>query len=345
MAMEEERLSEMLKRAVPEPYLELSAARAMAGQVTARTARHPGRRWMMPTVAGLAATAVAVGVMAGLPSSASPGARPAIPAAAPAVTYRISSATNAVTASYVLDKAAVALDSQAQAGTTWPAGAYWHTESQFTCEGKTYTNNIWIDSDGDGVGWTTGPGQTPGPQPKSGWGCTPVSYTPYSISNPSGISPISIGQKTYTLAELDALPTDPASLLPIVKADETHPFSSTDPGAPTSGQSELIESIWNLLTSNPVPASLRKALYQVCAEIPGITVDGKYTDSLGRTGTVLHVGSWNLVVDTSNGQVLAMNQDSFTDNSGVAPSSVTVNISSGWAAASSVPHVSGGNGS
>jgi hypothetical protein len=39
--------------------------------------------------------------------------------------------------------------------------------------------------------------------------------------------------------------------------------------------------------------------------ISGVTVVGKYTDSLGRTGIALRQGSSDvLVIDTSNGQVL-----------------------------------------
>jgi hypothetical protein len=40
-------------------------------------------------------------------------------------------------------------------------------------------------------------------------------------------------------------------------------------------------------------------------QIPGVTVSGQYTDSLGRTGTALSFGSSTIVVDISNGQVLA----------------------------------------
>jgi hypothetical protein len=115
----------------------------------------------------------------------------------------------------------------------------------------------------------------------------------------------SIGQKNYTWSQLAALPTDPAELWPIVKADEQLPFTS-DPGFPESGQSQLFQSIWNLLTSAPMSPALRKALYEVSAEIPGVTVAGTCTDSLGRTGTALHIGLWTMVVDTSDGQVLAL---------------------------------------
>ena len=87
-------------------------------------------------------------------------------------------------------------------------------------------------------------------------------------------------------AQLDALPTDPAKLWPIVKADEQLPFSS-DPALPKSGQSDLFQSIWNLVTSEPLPAPLQKALYEVAAEIPGVTVYPGSSCILGIVGAAL----------------------------------------------------------
>ena len=71
----------------------------------------------------------------------------------------------------------------------------------------------------------------------------------YPIINATGVaSGVSIGQQGYTWSQLAALPTDPAKLWPIVRADEQLPFTS-DPGAPKSGQSYLFQSIWNVLTT------------------------------------------------------------------------------------------------
>jgi hypothetical protein len=261
-----------------------------------------------------------------------------VPTSAPTVTYNVGPATADVTVAYVLDQAATALGSQSQVGTGWPAGAYWHTLQQVTSGGKVYTDNTWMNSAGNGVGEGTG-------------------EAPFAIAPPEGASAggaaVSIGEKNYTLAQLDALPTDPAKLWPIVKADEQLPFSSADPGAPKSGQSDLFQSIWNLVTSDPVPTPLRKALYEVAAKIPGVTVAGTYTDSLGRTGTVLHIGLWTMAVDTSNGQVLAMAAAAgppvtVCGSSGchqqTPNASTSVYLSAGWAAASSVPKVPAVNG-
>jgi hypothetical protein len=382
MTTEEERLSSLLKQAVPEP-LELSAARVTAQYVGHQPRHRSHRPWLMPTIAVTAAAAAAVAAVIVWPSSAphpraypvaNRAARPtvkvkpggfipsAVPTSAPAVTYSFSAGTTDVTAAYVLDKAATALGSQSQPEGGWPTGAYWHTLQQVRCGGGVYDDNTWIGSDGDGVGWGIGPKMTNGSKStrEEGSGCAPGGDAPFPIVTPMGGPPgppgpsFSIGEKSYTLAQLDALPTDPAKLWPIMKADERLSFS-LDPALPKSGSSDLFQSIWNLLTSEPVPAALRKALYEVSAKIPGVSVEGTYTDSLGRTGTVLHVGMWTMVVDTSNGQVLAMMVapgpsitvcgDSGCHQQPGPGASANVYISAGWASAASVPKVPASSGS
>jgi hypothetical protein len=255
-----------------------------------------------------------------------------VPTSAPDVTYSIKPASPSVTVLDVLTKAATAVGSQANPGTGWPAGAYWHTEQQVISGGKLVsTDNIWTDVSGNGVGEGT-------------------DDPPYAIGNASGQLPAAIGEKSYTWAQLDALPTDPAKLWPIVRADEQLPFSS-DPALPKSGQSDLFESIWNLVTSEPVPVALQKALYVVAAKIPGVTVDGQYTDSLGRTGTALHIGLWTMVVDPRTGQILAMIQAAGPPVTVCGATGCTrqqpagpftsVYITAGWASAASLPKVPG----
>jgi len=48
----------------------------------------------------------------------------------------------------------------------------------------------------------------------------------------------------------------------------------------------------------------REALHKVAAPIPGVTVKGTYTDSLGRTGTALQLGIMTMVIDPATGQFL-----------------------------------------
>lgn len=124
-----------------------------------------------------------------------------------------------------------------------------------------------------------------------------------------------------------------------MKADEQLLFSSTDPGAPKVRPVGPLPEHLEPGDQRAGSPALRKALYEVAAKIPGVTVAGTYTDSLGRTGTVLHIGLWTMTVDTGNGQILAM-----TTPSVHRPVTTTVYVGRGWAAASSVPKVPGNAG-
>ena len=78
--------------------------------------------------------------------------------------------------------------------------------------------------------------------------------------------------------------------------------------APDKGEPEqdfLFQTIGILLTGDPLSPAMRMALYELAETIPGVTVAGTYTDSLGRTGIALSQDSYTEVIDTSNGQVLA----------------------------------------
>lgn len=321
----------------PRPGLVREAYHYQRRRQTAR------RRAAFAAVGGVAAVAAAGIVLSSLGPArplAGSSARPApgttaagralptsVPTWGPVVTYSIRRAAGNVTVADVLTRAANAIGSQGDPGTSWPAGAYWHTEQQVTSAGHPVsTDNTWISASGNGAAEGTG-------------------VRPFPIA---GGGSAAIGEKDYTFAQLAALPTDPAQLWPIVQADETAPFTS-DPAQPKSGQSDLFHSIWNLLGSYPVPAPLQQALYEVAAKIPGVTVAGQYTDSLGRTGTALSLGPWTMVVDPDTGQLLALlsgrqpgtrvcNPSGCTWQKGPGPSTV-VYITAGWVAASSVPKV------
>jgi hypothetical protein len=59
------------------------------------------------------------------------------------------------------------------------------------------------------------------------------------------------------------------------------------------------------LEQDPVSPAMRVALLADAEKISGVTVVGKYTDSLGRTGIALRQGPADTeVIDTGNGQVL-----------------------------------------
>lgn len=104
---------------------------------------------------------------------------------------------------------------------------------------------------------------------------------------------------------MDQLPTDPNKLWPLLEGFDGDSLNS-DTANPHSNASTMLQSIWNLITSEPLSPAFSKALLEDAAKIPGVTVEGKYTDSLGRTGTVLHIGIWTMAIDTTTGQVLSM---------------------------------------
>jgi hypothetical protein len=203
----------------------------------------------------------------------------------------------------VLDKAAQATQT-AQAESVplvngWPNATYWHTLSQWTdstCPGQVETSNIWLAKAGYAIGdnTMTGP-KSPDSLSACGGGANLGVYP--IVGEPAGVL---IGGQVYTWPQFAALPTDPARLWPIVEADAN---VGVAPGK--GGLTFDFETIGALLTNDPVSPGMQKALYEVMEKIPGVTVAGTYTDSLGRTGTALRLGSWTVVVDSSNGQILA----------------------------------------
>ena len=148
----------------------------------------------------------------------SAAARAAVQVSAPVVTATFTAATD-VTAAYVLDKAAQAT----QAGSAplvdgWPNATYWHTLSQSsssTCPGQVETSNLWLAKAGYAIGdnTMTGP-KSSDPLSACGGG---ANLGVYPIEGePDGVQ---IGGQIYSWPEFAALPTDPAKLWPIVKAD------------------------------------------------------------------------------------------------------------------------------
>lgn len=215
------------------------------------------------------------------------------------VSYSFGTTTSNTPAATVLDAAATAIGgTEPELNVNWASAPYYHTVSVSTCSGKTYTQNTWTTRNGDGVGLSTGP--------KSGSdsACEALGGAPYPIV--TGFADFyGLGNQPLTEKQVDELPTDPNKLWPILERFDGDSLTS-DPASPHSNASTLFQSIWNLITSEPLSPAFRKALLEDAAKIPGVTVEGRYTDSLGRTGTVLHIGVWTMAIDTSDGQVLAM---------------------------------------
>lgn len=218
------------------------------------------------------------------------------------VSYSFNTTTSDTPAATVLDAAATALGSETETGTepnvAWGNTPYFHTVSVSTCGGESYTDNVWTTRNGNGVGLGTGPKSASDPECEVGAGA------PYPIV--TGTTDFyGLGNQPLTEAQVDKLPTDPNKLWPILEGFDGDSLTS-DPASPHSNASTLFQSIWNLITSEPLSPAFREALLEDAAKIPGVTVEGQYTDSLGRTGTVLHIGIWTMAIDTGDGQVLAM---------------------------------------
>jgi hypothetical protein len=288
---------------------------AIAGASAQRTAPHrqPGatlgrsqtRRWLGSlrgkTIIGVAgvAAAAAVATMIVLPSS-SPHSGTRLADPAPSATAKASKSHPAqrtpgpvnanVTAAYVLHEAAKAAGSQSGG---WPNARYWFVKSAYTCGGKTYYNSIWISRYRDGITENTGPA-TSNPL------CKPSGAT--IVGGPDNFG---VTEKGLTWSQLYALPTSPARLERLLIAESGITFSPDSTSHMVwTGEELFFQDIMGLLGGTPAPPALREALYEVAARIPGVKVKGDYTDSLGRTGTVLQLGIMTMVVNPGDGQLL-----------------------------------------
>ena len=277
----------------------VAAAAVAAAVVVPLSSSHSGAQPLADSSAKTAAKAPATAKPQPQPSGSAPAT---VRVSAPRVTATFTATTD-VTAVYVLDKAAQAVRAT-QAGSPplvngWPDATYWHTLSQSsasTCPGQVETSNIWLARAGYAIGdnTMTGP-KSSDPLSACGGG---ANLGVYPIEGEQ--AGVQIGGQIYSWPQFAALPTDPATLWPIVAADAN---VGVAPGK--GGLAFDFETIGSLLATDPVAPGMQEALYQVLERIPGVTVAGTYTDSLGRTGTALSLGSSTFVVDSGNGQILA----------------------------------------
>ena len=166
----------------------------------------------------------------------------------------------------------------------WPRAAYWHVSTTYRLDGRTYHRDIWQAHHGDGVLHDTGlPGRDPG----------------FITIGPSTYS---LGSNQLTWDQLYALPTDAHTLLTKLR--------STTTGFGITSDAELFVVVGDLLRESPAPPTLRKALYDAAADIPGVQVVGDSVDSLGRRGTAVVRDGKRLLVDTTNGRLLAEGEGS-----------------------------------
>jgi hypothetical protein len=273
-----------------------------------------GRTLVGVTAVAAAAAAFVAATAAPAPHTGAPAAgssaKPTVKATAkpkPAFHVGFSAPASDATAAQLLDEAATAAGSQQG----WPNAGYWYTESKSTnpLNGKVTYYSTWNARNGNGVmaqSTTQLPADAtnfPGPSSNPNVPFHPKGGVEAWHVIADGV-PAFYG---YSWSQLYTLPANDTAALEanLMTTGDIH-FGPKAPGVKGSwtGQEDLFELITNMLSSTPAPPALREALYKVAATIPGVTVKGTYTDSLGRTGTALQLGPMTAVIDPTTGQYL-----------------------------------------
>lgn len=125
---------------------------------------------------------------------------------------------------------------------------------------------------------------------------------------------------SVTWDELEQLPADPETLSALLtqRVTETSHSDAYD----------LWDAATGLLRESPARPELRRALWEIIATIPGVTLDGPTADATGRDGTAVSIdfssqnlGRYVLVLDPSDGRLL---ETRYLDNDGALLSTGTV---------------------
>jgi len=131
---------------------------------------------------------------------------------------------------------------------------------------------------------------------------------------PPGTMVIPFGSRSLTWTELDALPTDADALQRLVQD------AAVRNSWPLAYQE--FDLIAELLRNAPVSPAVARSLYEVLARLPGVTLEGRVTDALGRSGIAVSIGGGPtravLVLDPRNAGLLAseeLNTDTAKVNS------------------------------
>lgn len=156
----------------------------------------------------------------------------------------------------------LAADAAAQQPDEAAGAAYWHVTSELYHEGNTGRREIWQGRTAETVARhldLTDPDHVP------------------AVVGDGQPATFSVGGHGLSWADLDALPTDAGELGPYLRAMvKNHPAGEDN---------ELWEDATGLLMESPASPALRRALWQVVASIPDVTLLGTMTDAVGRQGT------------------------------------------------------------
>jgi hypothetical protein len=273
--------------------------RAQTGEAPARLRQRTHRarrRWAIPAVVATAAAALAVALPVILPGGGPGGAGSA---EARAALHRIA-------------LVAAARRAEAPPG----PGQYYYAKAQieetmlyipgrglanFEVTGRS-TEKSWIGTDGSGRTVTTDTEMTfPSGEDRAAWvaagspdlGALTGARDGDTTEPPGGL---------YFL-DLSGLPTDPDSLKAVIEKRKIV-------GGP-GGDWETFAIIGEMLQETYAPPTLRAALYDVAANLPGVEFVGRVTDAAGRPGlgvAYTHGGIRDeLIFDPHTAQLLATN--------------------------------------
>lgn len=112
------------------------------------------------------------------------------------------------------------------------------------------------------------------------------------------------GERVGGWDELYSLPTDPGPLEAALRRGR-------GPGQGGDADSELFDRVGALLSESPAPPRLRRGLYEVAANIPGVRLLGPTLDADGRPGVGVVRGTERLILDTVDGRLLQRDEATF----------------------------------
>ena len=167
----------------------------------------------------------------------------------------------------------------------WAGSAYWHSISSYRRPGhRPVQREIWL---GNG---------RPGVLKDPGVDCT-------------GLIPLSeglfTGERVGGWAVLYSLPTDAALLEAALRRGRGQ-------GEGPDANSELYTRVGDLLRESPAPPALRRSLFQVAANVPGVTLLGPRKDLDGRSGIAVQRKGEELILNPTSGRLLQTSGPGFT---------------------------------
>lgn len=154
----------------------------------------------------------------------------------------------------------------------WPQASYWHSVSSYRHgSGPLVRHEVWAGHHGVG-----------------GLLDTRLS---------SAVVPLQDGRFAgLGWDELYGLPTEPGALASRLRATSLDGLRDSD--------TELFALVGDLLRESPAPPTLREALWEVVARVPGVSLVGAVKDSTGRPGVAIERAEHGYVLDLAAGRLL-----------------------------------------